>query len=74
MHREKREDKIFVEPQSVWMRINRGRDLWSESQERPNSRNAIHAHAKVDDDEVRIARKINRSSLDAGRQKGDASR
>src|SRR5580692_5091409 len=69
MHREKGKDKIFVEEQSVGMSGSRGRDLRSESKQRLDSGNAIYAHAEVDDNQVGITRKINRSSLDAGRHK-----
>jgi hypothetical protein len=69
VHREKRKDEIFVRQQSIRMGVDGGGNLRSESQEGSDSSNTVYAHAQVNDDEVWIARKINRSSLDASRHK-----
>src|SRR5204863_2066117 len=61
--RKKRKHQIFMEKKAVWPGFNRSRDLGTESEDSPHASERVDAHAKIDDDEVRIGGQVHRSSV-----------
>jgi len=52
-----------MEKKAVWLDFNGSRDLGTESEDSPHASERVDAHAKIDDDEVRIGGQVHRSSV-----------